>query len=88
MALKRNHEQTPLPEGVSLEQLDQYARARVNAQRRASYARHPARVMAQRLRSAVNLLERTGHMDRMSATAIRCQIILEYKALTQGGEGK
>lgn len=51
-----------IPNGWTLEQLDRYARERLNAQRRECYARHPERVMAQRLRSAKSLLERNGKL--------------------------
>lgn len=42
---------------------DAYAREHYNATRRASYARHPERVMRQRLTSAANLLNRYGLID-------------------------
>ena len=67
-----------LPEGVTLEMLDEYSRQRENAARRASYARNPERVMRQRLNSAVSLLERHGCIDKMSATAVRCRIVVKY----------
>lgn len=40
--------------------LDEYARQRENALRRRSYARHPERVLRQRLRCAVRLLRKYG----------------------------
>lgn len=52
-----------LPEGFSPEQFDEYAREHYNAARRACYARHPERVMRQRLTSAANLLHRYGLID-------------------------
>lgn len=59
-----------LPEGVTLEMLDEYARDHENAARRASYARHPERVMRQRLTSAANLLTRHGLIDDQTRAAI------------------
>ena len=75
-----------LPEGVTLELLDEYARERENAARRASYARNPERVMRQRLNAAVSLLERNGCIDVMNATAARCRITLKYPS--EGGAAK
>lgn len=49
-----------LPSGMTLETLDAYAREHQNAARRACYARHPERVMKQRLVCAANLLHRQG----------------------------
>lgn len=53
------------PDGTRMttEQLDEYVREHVNAVRRASNARHPERVMRQRLRSAAALLYRHGLID-------------------------
>jgi hypothetical protein len=51
------------PSGFTSEEFDAYAKAHYNAARRASYARHPDRVMRQRLVSAVNLLSRHGLID-------------------------
>lgn len=51
-----------LPEGVTLEQLDAYARARENARRRADYARHPDRVERQRMTSYTNFINRHGKL--------------------------
>lgn len=59
-----------LPEGVTLEMLDEYARERENAARRACYARHPERVMRQRLTSAANLLTRHGLIDNQTRADI------------------
>ena len=59
-----------LPEGVTLAMLDEYARERENAARRASYARHPERVLRQRLTSAANLLTRHGLIDVQTRAAI------------------
>lgn len=59
-----------LPEGVTLAMLDEYARERENAARRASYARHPERVMRQRQTSAVNLLYRCGLIDEQTRADI------------------
>jgi len=63
-----------LPEGVTLEMLDEYARERENAARRESYARHPDRVMRQRLTSAANLLARYGLLDTDARAAIHAAI--------------
>lgn len=52
------------------EMLDEYARAYVNATRRASYARHPERVMRQRLKSAAYLLARHGLIEADTLNAI------------------
>ena len=38
-----------LPNGVTVEMLDEYARQRENARRRADYAKHPERVERQRM---------------------------------------
>ena len=51
------------PNGFTSEEFDAYAREHYNAARRACYARHPERVMRQRLTSAVNLLNRYGLID-------------------------
>lgn len=69
-----------LPAGLTLEALDEYASARRNAQRRADYQRHPERVLAQRLRAAVNLLEREGVIDRITATGARGWIMIQHGA--------
>ena len=58
------------PPDIPIEVLDQYARARENAARRASYARHPERVMRQRITSAANLLLRYGLIERDQHSAI------------------
>lgn len=59
------------PNGYTSEEFDEYARAYHNAARRASYARHPDRVMRQRLVSAANLLTRHGLLDEKT----RCSIL-------------
>ena len=64
-----------LPEGVTLDMLDEYARERENAARRASYARHPERVMRQRLTSAANLLTRHGLIDDQTRAAIMERVV-------------
>ena len=51
-----------LPEGLTLEQLDEYARQRENARRRADYAKHPERVERQRLSTYSNFLRRHGRI--------------------------
>lgn len=53
-------EWTDLPEGVTLELLDQYARQRENARRRADYAKHPERVEKHRTQTYTNFLNRHG----------------------------
>lgn len=52
-----------LPSGMTLENLDEYAREHHNAARRASYANHPERVLRQRLTCAANLLHRYGLLN-------------------------
>ena len=49
-----------LPEGVTVEMLDEYARNRENAKRRADYAKHPERVERHRLTTYTNFLNRHG----------------------------
>lgn len=51
-----------LPPGVTLEQLDAYARERENERRRADYARHPERAERQRLTTYTNFLRRHGRV--------------------------
>lgn len=58
------------PPGIPLEVLDQYARDRENAARRASYARHPERAMRHRIISAANLLFRNGYISSETHGAI------------------
>lgn len=58
------------PSGFTPEEFDAYARAHYNAARRASYARHPDRVMRQRLVSAANLLNRYGLIDNQQKQTI------------------
>ena len=53
----------PETRNLSPEELDAFIRKYQNAARRASYARHPERVMRQRLTSAVNLLTKHGLID-------------------------
>ena len=50
--------------------LSDYVREYVNATRRESYARHPERVMRQRLTSAANLLNRYGLIDDRQRASI------------------
>lgn len=59
-----------LPSGMTLETLDAYAREHQNAARRACYARHPERVMKQRLVCAANLLTRHGLIDDQTRATI------------------
>lgn len=49
-----------LPEGITLEQLDAYARERENARRRADYRKHPERVERHRLTTYCNFINRHG----------------------------
>lgn len=63
-----------LPEGLTLEQLDQYARERENARRRADYRRHPERATRNRLTSAANLLYRHGLIDKAVHAAILAHV--------------
>lgn len=51
-----------LPDGLTPEMLDEYARARENARRRADYARHPERVERHRLATYTNFLNRHGKL--------------------------
>ena len=51
-----------LPEGLTLDQLDEYARQRENARRRADYAAHPERALRQRLSSYSNFLRKNGRI--------------------------
>jgi hypothetical protein len=50
--------------------LSDYVREYVNSTRRESYARHPERVMRQRLTSAANLLNRHGLIDDRQRASI------------------
>ena len=50
--------------------LSDYVREQINSIRRASYARHPERVMRQRLTSAANLLNRYGFIDDRQRASI------------------
>lgn len=47
-----------------------YVRKEINSIRRASYARHPERVMRQRLTCAANLLNRHGLIDDSQRASI------------------
>lgn len=47
-----------LPDGITLEMLDEYARQRENARRRADYARHPERVERHRQATYTNFMNR------------------------------
>lgn len=51
-----------LPEGVTLEMLDEYARQKENARRRADYAKHPERIARQRTNTYRNFLNRQGYL--------------------------
>lgn len=50
-----------LPEGLTIEMLDDYARKRENARRRADYRKHPERAKRNRISAARNLLQRNGY---------------------------
>ena len=82
----RDRERLDLPEGLTIEALDAYAAARRNQIRRANYATHPEKIMRQRLRAAVTLLEREGCIDRLTATGARGWILIRYPEGT--GEGR
>lgn len=64
------HDTTTIPDDV----LSDYVRKYVNATRRESYARHPERVMRQRLTSAANLLTRHGLIDDHQRAAILAKV--------------
>lgn len=49
-----------LPDGVTMEMLDEYARERLNEKRRAEYARDPGRVDQYRLSTYTNFMNRHG----------------------------
>lgn len=59
--------------------LSDYVRKYVNSARRESYARHPERVMRQRLTSAANLLTKHGLLDDLQ----RAAILERIKAVTK-----
>lgn len=68
--MKSQWDECSLPDAM----IDQYVREYINASRRASYARHPDRVMRQRLKSAANLLARHGLIDPDARDAIIARI--------------
>lgn len=81
-----------LPDGLTLEQLDEYARKRENARRREDYARHPERVERQRLSTYTNFLRKHGRivMTRPPAPPwndLQAKAILKAleTAMTEGG---
>lgn len=51
-----------LPEGVTIEMLEEYARQHENAKRRADYARHPERVERNRMSTYTNFMNRHGKL--------------------------
>ena len=51
-----------LPDGLTLAELDSYARERENARRREDYHRHPERVERHRLTTYTNYLNRHGKL--------------------------
>ena len=63
-----------LPNGLTMDQLDEYARQRNNRLRRECYARHPERAKRQRLVSAANLLQREGLLDVADHAAILARV--------------
>ena len=71
--MEYRHEARP-PVEIPLDVLDQYARDRANAARRASYARHPERVMRQRITSAANLLFRLNLIGSDQHAAILAHV--------------
>lgn len=62
--------QFSIPDGMTVETFDEYAKQYRNAQRRAYYAKHPETIMRQRLVSAANLLTRYGMIDALTRAAI------------------
>lgn len=89
-----------LPEGITLEMLDEYARKRENARRRADYAKHPERVERHRLTTYTNYLNRHGKLvipapppPPWSDLQERCLLGLLRAALAEqnavrGGDGR
>lgn len=63
-----------LPDNLTLEQLDEYARARMNETRRQYYARNPDKVIRNRLTSAANLLYRHGLIDDQTRAAVLSRV--------------
>ena len=81
-----------LPDGLTLEMLDDYARKRENARRRADYARHPERAERQRLNTYTNFLRRHDRivMERPPAppwTDVQKSAILHALELAMGEVG-
>lgn len=64
---------------VPVDVLRQYGREYINDARRKSYARHPERVMRQRLTCAANLLNRYGLIDEDH----RASLLERIKAVTK-----
>lgn len=54
---------TPEHDVATRDQLDEYARERLNETRRLYYARHPEQMLRNRLTSAANLLTKHGFID-------------------------
>lgn len=81
-----------LPEGVTLEMLDEYARQRTNARRRAEYARDPDRVTKYRLATYTNFMQRNGMLVIPMPPALpwsdlqqKCVMQMVKKAMEQQG---
>lgn len=81
-----------LPDGLTLEQLDEYARKKENERRREDYARHPERAERQRLSSYTNFLRRHGRIVMARPPAppwndLQAKAILKAleTAMTEGG---
>lgn len=63
-----------LPAGMTAQQLDEYARARMNETRRQYYARNPEKIIRNRLTSAANLLAKHGLIDAQTRDAILARV--------------
>lgn len=53
-----------LPDGITVEMLDEYARAKANERRREYYRNNPEKGKQHRIRSAINLLSKNGYEIR------------------------
>ncbi len=51
-----------LPDGITLQLLDEYARTKENERRRAYYRKNPERMEAQRMTTYTNFLTRRGKL--------------------------
>lgn len=82
-----------LPDGLTLDMLDDYARAKQNAQRRANYAAHPETYHAQRIRSNVNFLRKNGFlvvpMDELPPKPWTAETLLSvFKSAMEGADSE